>query len=95
MRVDVAVVAVELERGLQLAQHLVPGRIAVLAISVTPGLAERARLPGVRMRIFGVESNGAIEQALRGCIIPGGRSMVQYLTGEDALVGGHVVGLLA
>ena len=52
---DVAVIVVERQRDLHFRRHLLEGRISIRTPAVGPGLAEDARLPGMRMRIVRIE----------------------------------------
>ena len=90
--VHVAVVVVEGKGDFQRRpdQHLGVG--TALAPVVDPGLAEHAGLPGVGVRIAGVELDRPLEQAQRPGVVLALAAMVQHLAGEDALVGRHVVG---
>ena len=91
----VGVIIIERQRGLQLSGYLPEGGVAILAPPMNPRLAQHACLPGVSVSIVGVEREGAVKKALRFVVVLTGRAVVQHLGSQHALIGRHVVGLLA
>ena len=93
--VDVADVVVERMGGLQFRHDSLPGRLAIGAVPVDPGLAQRTGRPGMGMGISGIELDGALQHDHRGRIVLLGRSMVEQLSRQHAFIGDHVFRRLA
>ncbi len=91
----VAVVLVLRERDLELALDHAFGLLRVLGPVVAPLLAEDAGLPGVRVRVVGVELDRPRDQLVGARVVLAPGAVVQRLRLEHALVGGHVFRRLA
>ena len=92
---NVAVVVVQTESDVGFVDYLFPGLPAILTPVIDPGLRQNACLPGVRVGVFRVQRDGAIEHALRFRVVFPRRAMVQYLARQHVFVGSHALRGLA
>ena len=88
--VDVGVVVVERQRGVELFLDLLEAGVLVLAPAVDPALAEHAGLPGMRVRVVRVELDRPLQHAQRLGIGVARRPVVQHFAGQHVFVGRHV-----
>src|SRR6185369_3789665 len=92
---DIAVVLVKREGGVERANHGLDSELAIGTPVIDPRLPDDTRLPGMSMGILGIELDRPIDKPLRLQIVFLTRPMMENLRGEDAFIGAHIAGRAA
>src|SRR5262249_11558212 len=91
----IAIIIVQGECDSELLLDGFPGRVAIRAPIVNPGLAYDATPPGMCMCIVGVERQSTIYGLQGFDVVLSAGAMVQHLGGKYELVGSHAFRLIA